>query len=179
MNITRINPKELSSRKLWQLAETPAADQLSLDELSEIIEELRERCHDLNDLQKISNEIEKLEIILGRGATITPESIEDNIGISKDFNNFELQKALSIKDTFKACLRGGQTRYTPVRTGSFKRRTRYMTSHKGSSERSMKNRHSARDFPSGGRGTGPCAWAHPRGHRGLAALTGLLERRTR
>lgn len=55
-----------------------------------------------NDLQKISNEIEKLEIILGHGATITPESIEDNIGISKDFNNFELQKALSIKDTFKA-----------------------------------------------------------------------------
>ena len=53
MNITRINPKELSSRKLWQLAETPAADQLSLDELSEIIAELRERCHDLNDLQKI------------------------------------------------------------------------------------------------------------------------------
>ena len=54
MNITRINPKELSSRKLWQLAETPAAEQLSMDELSEIIAELRERCHDLNDLQKIS-----------------------------------------------------------------------------------------------------------------------------
>ena len=53
MNMTRINPKELSSRKLWQLAESRAADQLSLDELSEIIAELRERCHDLNELQKI------------------------------------------------------------------------------------------------------------------------------
>lgn len=53
MNVTRINPKELSSRKLWQLAESRAAGQLSLDELSEIIAELRERCHDLNDLQKI------------------------------------------------------------------------------------------------------------------------------
>ncbi|MCP4210028.1 MAG: hypothetical protein GY764_00985 [Halieaceae bacterium] len=53
MNMTRINPKELSSRKLWQLAESRAAGQLSLDELSEIIAELRERCHDLNDLQKI------------------------------------------------------------------------------------------------------------------------------
>lgn len=53
MNMTRINPKELSSRKLWQLAESRAAGQLSLDELSEIIAELRERCHDLNELQKI------------------------------------------------------------------------------------------------------------------------------
>ena len=53
MNMTRINPKDLSSRKLWQLAESRAAGQLSLDELSEIIAELRERCHDLNDLQKI------------------------------------------------------------------------------------------------------------------------------
>ena len=53
MNVTRINPKELSSRKLWQLAESREAGQLSLDELSEIIAELRERCHDLNDLQKI------------------------------------------------------------------------------------------------------------------------------
>ncbi len=53
VNVPRINPKELSSRKLWQLAESRAAGQLSLDELSEIIAELRERCHDLNDLQKI------------------------------------------------------------------------------------------------------------------------------
>jgi len=55
-----------------------------------------------NDLQKISNEIDKLSIILGKGETITPEAIEENIGISKDFNNFELQKAISLKDGFKA-----------------------------------------------------------------------------
>lgn len=54
MNTARINPKELSSRKLWQLAETPTTDTLSLDELSEIIAELRERCHDLDELRKIS-----------------------------------------------------------------------------------------------------------------------------
>lgn len=55
-----------------------------------------------SDLQKINNELEKLKLVLGEGATVTPESIEENIGISKDFNNFELQNALCRKDAFKA-----------------------------------------------------------------------------
>tara|TARA_R110002049_G_scaffold53223_49_gene149137 strand:+ start:3827 stop:4015 length:189 start_codon:yes stop_codon:yes gene_type:complete len=53
MNTQRINPQELSSRKLWQLADTPYRDEISSDELSEVIAELAKRCHDLNKLQEI------------------------------------------------------------------------------------------------------------------------------
>lgn len=53
------------------------------------------------DVAKIYNEIDKLAFILGEGATITPESIERNVGISKDFNNFELIDALASKDAPK------------------------------------------------------------------------------
>lgn len=54
------------------------------------------------DLAKIENEIQKLIITLpDKSATITPEHIEKNIGISKDFNTFELTKALGKKDMVK------------------------------------------------------------------------------
>jgi DNA polymerase III subunit delta len=56
-----------------------------------------------NDLSKIENELEKLVLTIPEGLkTITPEQIERNIGISKDFNNFELQKALVARDVLKA-----------------------------------------------------------------------------
>ncbi|RZJ59055.1 MAG: DNA polymerase III subunit delta [Flavobacterium sp.] len=55
-----------------------------------------------NDLGKISNELEKLTIILPQGSTITPKVIEDNIGISKDYNVFELRKAIGERDQLKA-----------------------------------------------------------------------------
>lgn len=55
-----------------------------------------------NDLSKINNEIEKLKILLPDGAEITPEVIQKNIGISKDYNVFELQNALGEKNAFKA-----------------------------------------------------------------------------
>lgn len=55
-----------------------------------------------NDLGKISNELDKLAIILPGGSTITPKLIEDNIGISKDYNAFELRKAIGEKDQLKA-----------------------------------------------------------------------------
>lgn len=53
------------------------------------------------DMSRLYNEIDKLSLILGAGATITPASIERNIGISKDFNNFELVDALAAKDGAK------------------------------------------------------------------------------
>ena len=55
-----------------------------------------------NDLDKIVNEIQKLLINIPAGTEIDEEYIEKNIGISKDYNVFELQKALARKDTFKA-----------------------------------------------------------------------------
>ena len=55
-----------------------------------------------NDLSKIANELNKLEIVVGSDKQVTPEIIEENIGISKDFNNFELQKAIGNLDHKKA-----------------------------------------------------------------------------
>jgi DNA polymerase III subunit delta len=55
-----------------------------------------------NDLSKINNELQKLQIILPKGATITAKHIEENIGFSKDFNVFELQNALGSRNQFKA-----------------------------------------------------------------------------
>lgn len=54
------------------------------------------------DLSKINNELEKLQIILPKGSEITPLNIEENIGISKDFNNFELRKAVGERNIVKA-----------------------------------------------------------------------------
>ena len=54
------------------------------------------------DLSRIANELNKLKIILKPGTEITPTHIEENIGISKDFNVFELQNALGRKDLPKA-----------------------------------------------------------------------------
>lgn len=53
------------------------------------------------DLSRLHNEIDKLAAILGVGAMITPESIERNIGVSKDYNNFELVDALAEKNALK------------------------------------------------------------------------------
>lgn len=54
-----------------------------------------------SDLSKISNEIDKLQIALPEGAVVTPTDIERNIGISKDYNNFELVDALAVKNIEK------------------------------------------------------------------------------
>jgi len=55
-----------------------------------------------NELSKIVNELTKLFINLPAGSGITEDIIERNIGISKDFNVFELQKALGRKDVYKS-----------------------------------------------------------------------------
>ena len=55
------------------------------------------------DLNRMAGELEKLIITLPAGQKrITAEQIERNIGISKDYNNFELRNALIEKDVFKA-----------------------------------------------------------------------------
>lgn len=54
------------------------------------------------DLSKISNELDKLMIIVPSTVEITPNLIEKHIGISKDYNNFELKKAIGEKNMAKA-----------------------------------------------------------------------------
>lgn len=54
------------------------------------------------DLSKVSNELNKLIISLPENTQITPEHIEKNIGISKDYNIFELQNALGERNVLKS-----------------------------------------------------------------------------
>ncbi|MBP3299026.1 MAG: DNA polymerase III subunit delta [Muribaculaceae bacterium] len=53
------------------------------------------------DLSRLFGEIDKLRVA-GNNAPITPELIEKNVGISKDFNNFELLKAISSRNYSRA-----------------------------------------------------------------------------
>jgi DNA polymerase-3 subunit delta len=55
-----------------------------------------------NDLSKIHMEVDKLKILIPEGGEITPEEIQKNIGISKDYNIFELQNSLGEKNILKA-----------------------------------------------------------------------------
>lgn len=54
------------------------------------------------DLSRISNELDKLQIILPKGTVINPNHIEENIGFSKDFNVFEFRKAIGDRDQLQA-----------------------------------------------------------------------------
>ncbi|MEP7278440.1 MAG: DNA polymerase III subunit delta [Bacteroidota bacterium] len=55
-----------------------------------------------NDLCRINNEMEKLSVNLSNRKTITEEDIEKYIGVSKEYNVFELQDALAKKDLARA-----------------------------------------------------------------------------
>ena len=57
-----------------------------------------------NDLNRLNKELDKLGIILAQKGLkrVTPELVEQNIGISKEYNNFELMRALVTKDVLKA-----------------------------------------------------------------------------
>ena len=54
------------------------------------------------DLSRLYNEVDKLTAALPQGAMVTPEAVERNIGISKDYNNFEFLAAIAAADTPKA-----------------------------------------------------------------------------
>ena len=57
------------------------------------------------DISKIANELQKLTVSLPEGTRrITDRDIEANIGISKDFNNFELCKAVVTRDMARALM---------------------------------------------------------------------------
>ncbi len=55
-----------------------------------------------NDLSRVTNEIEKITVNLGQRKTITEDDIEKYVGISKEYNAFELQNALAVKNLAKA-----------------------------------------------------------------------------
>lgn len=51
-----------------------------------------------NDLSRIANELGKMKLVLGEGEILDEKLVEKHIGISKEYNVFELQKAIGIKD---------------------------------------------------------------------------------
>ncbi|WP_420386872.1 DNA polymerase III subunit delta [Roseivirga sp.] len=55
-----------------------------------------------NNLERLSNEINKIAINLKEGEEITPAHIQKYVGINKDYNVFELQNAISAGDVLKA-----------------------------------------------------------------------------
>lgn len=55
-----------------------------------------------NDLSKVSNELEKVIINMGDRKTITMDDIHKNVGVSKEYNTFELNTAIGKKDVLKA-----------------------------------------------------------------------------
>lgn len=63
-----------------------------------------QRLSDLlgNNLGKITNELDKLFVSVPEGKQITDDNIHENVGLSKDYNIFEFQNAISARDTHKA-----------------------------------------------------------------------------
>jgi DNA polymerase-3 subunit delta len=55
-----------------------------------------------NDLSRLNNEIDKLALNLNNRKNITEDDIESFVGVSKEFNVFELQQAIAVRDLFKA-----------------------------------------------------------------------------
>lgn len=55
-----------------------------------------------NDLSRIANEVDKLILNLGTRTNITEDDIEEYVGISKEYNVFELQNAIGRKNLSKA-----------------------------------------------------------------------------
>jgi DNA polymerase-3 subunit delta len=55
-----------------------------------------------NDLKRLANELDKILLNLRAGQDITAEVVETYVGVSKEYNNFEFQKALFQRDVVKA-----------------------------------------------------------------------------
>lgn len=55
-----------------------------------------------NDLNRLSNEVDKLALNLKNSTKITEDDIEQFVGVSKEFNVFELQQAIAQRDLYKA-----------------------------------------------------------------------------
>lgn len=95
----------MESRRLWE-HQLPSfinqhAKELHLKIEPKAIQMLCE--HVGTDLTRMASEMEKLKIAVPQGSdTITDNLVEEQTGVSKEYNNFELQKALAVRDVAKA-----------------------------------------------------------------------------
>lgn len=92
-----------NSPKLWESRIGPVIDELASDSGLSVDSKARAMLvdHVGTDLSRIVNEVRKLTLVLPRGAAITPQVVEKLIGISKDYNNFELIDAIACRDAAK------------------------------------------------------------------------------
>lgn len=91
------------SKKLTEAKVAPVIAQLIKEKGLNIDEKGKLMLRDFigTDVARLYNEIDKLGLILPKGAMVTPEVIERNIGISKDYNNYELIDALATRNAAK------------------------------------------------------------------------------
>jgi DNA polymerase-3 subunit delta len=76
-------------------------NELNIKANDEVVRVLAENIG--SDLSRMHNELEKVKLnIAGKSTILTPEIVYKFIGISRDYNIFELQKALQEKDIVKA-----------------------------------------------------------------------------
>lgn len=92
-----------NSPRLWDSQIGPKIDELAAESGLNVDSKARAMLvdHVGTDLSRIVNEVRKLTLVLPRGASITPQVVEKLIGVSKDFNNFELIDALAHRDASK------------------------------------------------------------------------------
>lgn len=92
------------SRKLYESQIGPKIDELVAEAGLSIDSKARAMLidHVGTDLSRIVNEVRKVTLVLPQKAAITPQVVEKLIGVSKDFNNFELLEALTQRDAAKA-----------------------------------------------------------------------------
>jgi DNA polymerase-3 subunit delta len=87
--------KKLYSNQVPEWIEAIAAEQQATID-ADAVEVMYEYIG--NDLPRIANEITKLKIGLGKNERITSAMVYDNIGINREYNVFELQKTVGMKD---------------------------------------------------------------------------------
>ena len=94
-----ISTKKLYDNQLPEFVQEYAADKKLIIEERGVIA----LCEFVgNDLHRLANEIDKLAINLASGESITAEKVMNQVGVSKEYNIFELQKAIIQKDTLLA-----------------------------------------------------------------------------
>lgn len=93
-----------NSAKLWESQIGPKIEELAGQSGLSIDDKAKAMLidHVGTDLSRIVNEVKKLTLVLPKGASITPQVVEKLIGVSKDFNNFELIDAIARRDAAKS-----------------------------------------------------------------------------
>ncbi|HEY9046636.1 MAG TPA: DNA polymerase III subunit delta [Ohtaekwangia sp.] len=94
-----INTKKLYDNQLPEFVSEYCKDKkVSIDERA-----VQALCEFVgNDLHRLANEVDKLAISLAAGESITAERVMNQVGVSKEYNIFELQKAILQRDTLLA-----------------------------------------------------------------------------